>query len=69
MENQHQTDTHSGKYNNKNFYVDKDGRYVFTAHFLLKRGACCGNGCLHCPYQPKHIKNNQSTGAATIYEK
>ena len=23
---------------------------VFTAHYLLKRGTCCGNGCRHCPY-------------------
>ncbi|MFT5167466.1 MAG: hypothetical protein ACI8P3_002704 [Saprospiraceae bacterium] len=31
------------------FYIDK-GMYVFTAHYLLKRGYCCDNGCRHCPY-------------------
>ncbi len=24
---------------------------VFTAHYLLKRGYCCNNGCRHCPYR------------------
>jgi len=28
--------------------------------FLVKRGYCCGNGCLNCPYIPKHIKNNKN---------
>ncbi|MEX2672905.1 MAG: DUF5522 domain-containing protein [Phycisphaeraceae bacterium] len=34
----------------EDFYVDPDGRYVFTAAYLLKRGHCCENGCRHCPY-------------------
>jgi len=33
------------------YYLDASGRVVFTAHFLLKRGYCCGNGCRHCPYE------------------
>ncbi len=32
------------------YYIRDDGRLVFTEHFLLKRGFCCGNGCLHCPF-------------------
>jgi hypothetical protein len=32
------------------YYVNEDGRVVFTASYLLKRGYCCGNGCRHCPY-------------------
>jgi hypothetical protein len=29
-----------------------DGEYiVFTAAYHLKRGACCGSGCRHCPYR------------------
>jgi len=32
------------------YYINGDGLYVFTAHYLLKRGYCCGNGCKHCPY-------------------
>src|SRR5436309_1435414 len=31
------------------FYYDK-GLMVLTAHFLRKRGFCCGSGCRHCPY-------------------
>lgn len=45
---------------NKNYYIE-DGRYVFTAYFHLKRGSCCGNGCRHCPYIPKHQKGNTQT--------
>jgi hypothetical protein len=26
------------------------GLFVLTAHFLSRRGACCGRGCRHCPY-------------------
>ena len=22
----------------------------------VSRGSCCGNGCLYCPYIPKHEK-------------
>lgn len=33
------------------YYILPDGRLVFTEAYHLKRGACCGNGCLHCPYQ------------------
>ncbi|HOY04129.1 MAG TPA: DUF5522 domain-containing protein [Saprospiraceae bacterium] len=36
------------------YYIDK-GRWVFTAHFLLKRGECCGSGCRHCPYGHKNV--------------
>ncbi|MEZ5424730.1 MAG: DUF5522 domain-containing protein [Pyrinomonadaceae bacterium] len=34
------------------FYFE-NGLMVLTAHFLRKRGYCCGNGCRHCPYPPK----------------
>jgi hypothetical protein len=26
------------------------GLFVLTAAWLADRGACCGNGCRHCPY-------------------
>ncbi|OWY19794.1 hypothetical protein C7N43_25325 [Sphingobacteriales bacterium UPWRP_1] len=32
------------------YYIDEQGRWVFTQHYLLKRGYCCQNGCRHCPY-------------------
>tara|TARA_Y100000768_G_scaffold89832_1_gene64653 strand:+ start:42 stop:203 length:162 start_codon:yes stop_codon:yes gene_type:complete len=27
--------------------------------FLLNNGKCCGNGCLMCPYEPKHCKDSK----------
>ena len=34
----------------KDYVILPDGRLVFTAGFLKRRGFCCGNGCLNCPY-------------------
>lgn len=43
-----------------NFYIDKTTGYrVLTESFLRARGVCCGNGCKHCPYQPKHTKGTK----------
>lgn len=42
---------------NEEFYVNSDGYQVFTAEYLMKRGYCCGNGCLHCPYQYKNVED------------
>ncbi len=38
----------------KDDYYMEGGFLVFTARFLAARGFCCGNGCRHCPYLPKH---------------
>ena len=36
-----------------NSYIDPStGMLVMTAHYLQKRGFCCGAGCRHCPYTP-----------------
>lgn len=40
------------------FYTEND-RVVFTAEFHLNRGTCCGNFCRHCPFEPRHVKNNK----------
>jgi hypothetical protein len=40
-------------------YYLENGRVVFTALFHIERGECCGTGCRHCPYEPRHIKNNK----------
>lgn len=37
------------------YYILPDGRLVFTEHYHLKRGYCCGSGCLHCPYDYEHV--------------
>jgi hypothetical protein len=43
---------------NVDFYLE-NGNVVFTALFHLKRGECCGTGCRHCPFDPKHLKGNK----------
>jgi hypothetical protein len=42
----------------KDFYIE-NGKYVFTEHFHIKRGSCCGSGCRNCPYEPKHTKGTK----------
>ena len=37
------------------------GLVVYTAAYHLKRGVCCGSGCRHCPYEPKHVEGNRKT--------
>ena len=32
------------------YHILPDGRLVFTATYLLRRGRCCGSGCLNCPF-------------------
>lgn len=41
-------------------YYFEDDLMVLTAHYLLKRGYCCGNGCRNCPYenQSKKVSNS-----------
>ena len=40
------------------FYYNEDGYRVMTESYHVRRGTCCGNGCLHCPYDPKHETGN-----------
>ena len=49
------------------YYKDGD-KVVFTALFHLKRGYCCGNGCLNCSYIPKYIKGNKNMDINKIKE-
>lgn len=48
----------------EDFYIE-NGKYVFTESYHLKRGYCCGSGCRHCPFEPKHVKNNTKTDMDT----
>lgn len=41
--------------NNVDYYIEGE-RVIFTALAHIKRGSCCGNGCRHCPYEPRHTK-------------
>lgn len=44
------------------YYLEGE-RVIFTSLFHVERGQCCGNGCRHCPYNPRHKKGT------TILEK
>ena len=44
----------------KDYYIE-NGKYVFTSHYLKKRGYCCDCGCRHCPYKAENsVKPVQS---------
>ncbi len=43
------------------FYFNEEGLMVLTAAYHLKRGRCCGNGCLHCPYNFEKVKEPRKT--------
>jgi hypothetical protein len=45
----------------EDYYILPDGRLVFTAAYLLKRGYCCGSGCLNCPYDYIEVKEPKRT--------
>jgi hypothetical protein len=34
----------------EDYTIDKNGMFVLTRKYLLKRGYCCKNGCTNCPY-------------------
>ncbi|WP_235921059.1 DUF5522 domain-containing protein [Foetidibacter luteolus] len=40
---------------NRDYYFNKEGLMVMTAAWHLRRGYCCGNGCLHCPYDYEKV--------------
>jgi len=33
------------------FYYNNRNQIIFTESYHLKRGSCCNNKCLHCPYK------------------
>lgn len=32
------------------YFTTKQGLLVFTKWYLLRRGSCCKNNCINCPY-------------------
>jgi len=40
------------------YYYTEGERIIFTEEFHINRGQCCGNGCRHCPYEPRAKKGN-----------
>lgn len=45
----------------EDYYINNDGLYVFTAAYHLRRGFCCGNGCVHCPYDYQRVPEPKRT--------
>jgi len=45
----------------EDFYYNSDGYIVLTEKFHLKKGFCCGNGCLHCPYEYSNVPEPKRT--------
>ena len=36
--------------NSDDWIIDSNGFYIATRSFLIRRGYCCANQCLNCPY-------------------
>ncbi len=43
------------------YYLDDDGRVVFSANYHSRRGYCCGNGCRHCPFNYEAVAEPRRT--------
>ena len=39
-------------------YYYEGNVFIFKELFHIQRGQCCGNGCRHCPFTPKHKKGS-----------
>ena len=37
------------------YYINDSGYVVLTEKYHLEKGYCCGNGCLHCPYNYENV--------------
>jgi len=45
----------------KDFYYNEQGLMVLTREYHLERGTCCGNGCLHCPFNFVNVPEPKRT--------
>jgi hypothetical protein len=52
----------------RQYYIDVDGKYVFTELYHKERGYCCGNACRHCPYQYEAVPEPVRTRLQLIKE-
>ncbi|MGN7719910.1 DUF5522 domain-containing protein [Chitinophaga sp. 22620] len=51
---------------NIDYYYNEQGYVVLTEKYHRERGYCCGNGCLHCPFDYENVaedKKNQLLAA------
>jgi hypothetical protein len=49
------------------YYINDDGLLVFTRHYLLEQGSCCGNGCVHCPFNYENVPEPERTALISKY--
>ncbi|RYY55004.1 MAG: hypothetical protein EOO09_12280 [Chitinophagaceae bacterium] len=47
------------------YYYNSEGLIVLTAAFHLSRGHCCGNGCIHCPFDYINVPEPKRTQLRT----
>ncbi|HMH20473.1 MAG TPA: DUF5522 domain-containing protein [Puia sp.] len=45
----------------EDFYFSEQGFVVLTEKYHLARGACCGNGCRHCPFDYEKVPEPRRT--------
>ena len=57
--------TQQHELNPDDYYTDEHGRVVFTAAYHRRRGSCCGNGCMHCPW-PDHSATDDAAGDQSV---
>jgi hypothetical protein len=43
----------------EHYYYNEQGYVVLTAKYHLQKGFCCGNGCLHCPFNYQNVPEPQ----------
>ncbi len=43
------------------YIILPNGLLVFTADYLKRRGYCCGNGCLNCPFDYMNVPEPKRT--------
>ena len=42
------------------YYFNEEWNPPLSKEYLVKRGSCCANGCLNCPYTDPKIKGNRN---------
>lgn len=46
---------------NIDFYYNEQGYMVLTEKYHRERGYCCGNGCLHCPFDYEKVPDDKKS--------
>ncbi len=46
---------------NEDYYINSDGKLIFTKEYHFRRGTCCGNGCVNCTYGWINVKEPKKT--------